>query len=494
MALRTRAAVLAAVGITLLLGAWVLSTAPFNSPDEASHYLRALSIANGTLLGPKVPYRNAAITPAQAAWAGHDTRGVFVPARLSPPNVRCLNGSHDTLAGGCIEAAYTGDYAPLPYLLPAAALSASRDATTGLWLARVASALPSLGFIILAIVFASGGGGWALVGLLAAITPMVLFVSSVVNPNGLEIAASLAFAAGLLRLARDRRPPPGWVWAAVSLSGAVVVLSWQLGPVFAAADLALALALLSREQLAALLDRHRKQVLATGLALITAVALYFVYGISSGLSHASVSFRPVRANLQQGLDQLGPAIHDAVGLFGLLMIHLPTSMYWIWWLLILALCGAAMLISERRNRIVLALTVLVAAAFPIFFYAWVYRLTGFALQGRYVLPLLALPPMLAGELLGRSGRLRGRGRGPLLAAAIAVMALLQLGAWWINARHWAGGRHALWFLGHPTWSPPLGWWPWTSMALVGTAALLGAATVQLRGEPAHSRTPKRAHW
>ena len=76
---------------------------------------------------------------------------------------------------------------------------------------------------------------------------MVLFVSSVLNPNGLEIAACLAFAACVLRIARGAVPS-----ADVGLGGVGGerrgAIAWQLGPVFVIADLALGAALLGPER------------------------------------------------------------------------------------------------------------------------------------------------------------------------------------------------------------------------------------------------------
>ena len=221
----------AALAIALLLGAWLFSTFPFNAPDEASHYLRALSITNGKLLGPKIPYTAPSpITPQERQWTSANTRAVEVPTNLSPPIITCAaHNQPDTAPGGCVEESYTGNYPPLPYLLPAAALAVSSDTADALWLARVGSALPCLAFILLAFMFAARGGPWPLFGLAVALSPMTLFVSSVVNPNGLQVASSLAFAAGLLRVVRDPETTSRGEVAAIAVSGGAVVLAGSWG-------------------------------------------------------------------------------------------------------------------------------------------------------------------------------------------------------------------------------------------------------------------------
>lgn len=108
--------------------------------------------------------------------------------------------------------------------------------------------------------------------------------------------------------------------------------------------------------------------------------------------------------------------------------------------------------------------------------------SGYALQGRDLLPLFALVPLLAGEVLLRRGAplpwavLLGR----MLLPAVAV---IQLAGWWINSRrHAVGTAGPLWFVGHSTWHPPHGWIP--SMLLVGAgAAALALAAVIRPVEP-----------
>jgi hypothetical protein len=73
---------LAPFGLAMLLAAWAVATRPFDAPDETSHYLRALTIANGQLLGPKVPYRSRRLTRFQLSFVQADARSLRVPTRL----------------------------------------------------------------------------------------------------------------------------------------------------------------------------------------------------------------------------------------------------------------------------------------------------------------------------------------------------------------------------------------------------------------------------
>ena len=62
------------------------------------------------------------------------------------------------------------------------------------------------------------------------------------------------------------------------------------------------------------------------------------------------------------------------------------------------LIGAISLGNLRERRLVVTVALL-GLAFPVLFYAWVDRFTGFGLQGREVLPVLMLIPLVGG--LGR---------------------------------------------------------------------------------------------
>ena len=336
-----------------------------------------------------------------------------------------------------MEATEVGNYQPLPYLLPALALKASNDSSTGLWLSRLASAIPCLAFILLAVAMLWNGTSSSVLGLLIAITPMVLFVSSVMNPNGLELGACLAFAASVLRIARAPSPSraPAWVWVGLAVSGAVAILAWQLGPVFVMGDLALGVVMLGPPGLSQLRRSGGRHFRHSAFTLIAAAILCLIYSLASGVSHSTFGLSPISQSLHAGLSQLDPVLRDSVGTFGSLTVH---------WL------GAG------RDRWLLAATVVLASAFPVLFYAWVYRFTGFGLQGRCLLPVMVLIPLLAGEMIHqRLGRLSSpRSADLLLGGAAALIAVFQAYAWWFNAKAAAGAPHTDRFYAHALWSPP----------------------------------------
>jgi hypothetical protein len=466
-------AVVLAVGLVLLIGAWEAATMPFDAPDEASHYVRAISLTNGVVLGPKVvygPYPKS-LSPTQQAWANLDTRAVRVPATMLPGDIGCIDRRPDV--GSCLVADPNGNFPPLGYALPAAALGVSHNVTVGLWLSRTASALQSAAFLVLAVWLLWEGSTWSLLGLLAAVTPMVLFVSSILNTSGIEIAACLAFGASVLRITRDPEAAGVAVWAAFAASGVVGMLTGPIGIAFVAGWLVVMAVLAGRQRLRRLLSLRRFQV--SMIALVAAAVVTEIYTKIAGFS-GQIGFTPIRSSLRGGLSQLGPVLQDAVGHFGALTVLPPRPVLWVWWLLVVALIIGAMAVGGRRVRIGMPILVVLALAFPVLFWAWIDRYSGFGLQGREVLPALLIIPLVAGELISRRQVVFTSHRSAhlLLGAVVALIAVLQAYAWWYSARA-AAGPHRLRFYLHSTYVPPGGWWPWIAGAAAGTVALLAFA-------------------
>jgi hypothetical protein len=348
-----------------------------------------------------------------------------------------------------------------------------------MWLSRAASLLPVLAFIALALILSGPVIGWRTVGLMGAITPTVLFIGSVTNPSGLELAANLAFIAALLRLRRDGPDLAWWCWAAVIASGIATILAWQLGPVFAALDLTACAALMGRDRRRLWSERPR-HVLGALLVLIAAAVAFVVWGALSGVLHSTVSFSSGVSGLSVGEAQLLPTLKGAVGTFGLYSVFLPSAIVDLWWLAVIALIAGGWWFGTRRERIVLSLATLAGIALPIVFFTYSYQRSGFGLQARYVLPALALIPMLAGDAIDhRTQRSHGRRSAAWLGhaarVAVAALAILQLYAWWFNAHAWSGTNALI--LHHSQWSPPAGWTPWLAAAALGAIAILASATV-----------------
>jgi hypothetical protein len=124
----------------------------------------------------------------------------------------------------------------------------------------------------------------------------------------------------------------------------------------------------------------------------------------------------------------------------------------------------------------------------VIFYALVIRRTGGGLQGRHVLALLVVLPVLAGEALYRNReRIRADWLQLLSVAIPLAVAVMQVSAWFLNAKRYAvGASGPTWFLDRAGWAPPAGWWLWLALAATG-GACLAALPLTVRSQRPHPR-------
>ncbi len=479
----------------LLLVAWSVGNPPFAGPDESAHYVRAVGLASGQLLGARTSFSLASDPdrdPLRIAWKNQSARAYRLPQGLSPKGWNC-KWTDATVPATCqLDAparpaaatakTYVGTYLPVPYLPSGLAARAASNPANADRLARLASAAVCAGLLGLALFLLwDGASGLSLLGPVVAATPMVVYVCSTVNPSALEIAAGLAFAAAVVRLSRPPYGSPAQ-WLAFAACGALLVLSRTTGPLWLAFLLITGGALGGVAAARAAVRRHRRAAVAACGAVLAALVLNRVWEAAYG-AHLTVSLRPL-SSLSAGVDQLPPTFQQEIGVFDYLEIGMPFFAYVMWWALVCALVTIALLVGTLRQRLVLLGALAGAVIVPVLFYASVYRFTGFGLQGRYFLPIAVAVPVLAGEIVLREHEsLVGLSARRLLLWFTSIAALVHLVAWLVNARRFATGLGGpAWFVPDAAWSPPLGWWPW----LVAAAA---AVPVFVLGAHSACRAP-----
>ncbi len=484
----------------VLMGAsWLMASPPGSPFDEGAHYVKAIGAGHGDLLGdpyaPSAAQRRAFLRGAGTAdvarlarqshgraarWQSRTTRQFDVPSELVAPAFGCTYFGRET-TGACLDrprrrpsggpvASYAGTYQPYVYVPAGLALRAAGSPQTALRLGRAAILAISVGLLVTAVwlLWNPVAPGVSLLGLVAAVTPMVLFVSSVLSPSGPEVAGAVCFAAALLRLRREGEPPR-WIWAAAGVSGAVLASARALGPAFVAL-LVVSVALLG--------GARPRLTRATAAAAVAVVAA----GIAGAAWELANQPRPSPSGTGVA-DAIGPSLanlptlfRQAVGVFGALDAPMPAVGHLGWLALLAALTVAAVAVGARRDRA--AICWLLAAALVVTMaMSVVYREIG-PLQGRYALPYLVLVPLWLGEVLYRR---RARLPAGFVAGAFALATAVQALGWLANGRRFAVGQNGSWlFPLDAGWSPPLGWIPWTIVAGLALGAYLAAGLLAAR--------------
>lgn len=490
-----------------LLGlAWAITNPAFAAPDEAAHYLRAVGISSGHLVGTPARDANPALTTKQRAWSDQAARAVSVPPGLTPGGrAPCMSGQPGTSAACSVqvtrsrttsrEVTSVGTYQPLPYLLPAAVLRAADNAERSNRLGRLATL--ALWWALLSaatwLLWDAAAGAVSLLGLLVAVTPQAVFVGSSLTGSSLEIAASIAFLAALLRVAREPERPPPAAWVVVGLAGAALALSRSPGPVWVALDVVVWTALAGRATLMRVWRAHARSATLAGATVLVGIGLNRWWEARYG-PRVEAAARPPWESLKAGRRVLVDAADELVGNFGYLDTPLGAAGVATWAVLAGAVVAWGLVVAHGRQRWALLLAVAVAVLGPIYLFAAVTRFTGFGLQGRHVLAIVATVPLVAGEVIRRRAAFRPvPWTRPAVAVVAAGVGVVQVLAWWVNARRYAVGTDGpWWFLGQPAWSPPGGWWPWGVMVTCSGAALALSPWVAASPRTGRRRSRSRA--
>lgn len=529
--------VLLVAGFGVLVIAFLVGEPPFAGPDESAHYYRALSLTTDGLVGEPVALpQPARLSPRQAAVVGQEVRLVTVPAGLRTGNATChVNRPHESAAclllgdgaapvpaGASRVDTPVGTYPPLAYALPGLAARLGGDAVVAVTLAAAASAATCLALLAaaVALLWRADAGPACLLGILVATTPMALSTAASMNPSGPEIAAAIAFGAATIALGRapaagreaggvarsagavrpaDAARSPGAAWAVVAAAGVVLVLSRSVGPAWLAVHLGVLVVWVGPRKLwRGLRDRPGAAVGAAavlGLALVAAVAWQVVLG---------TDVAPAPGALAGALRAAWPAARtalarDAVAVFGYLEYGLPALALRAWQALVVGLIAIALAVGRGRRFVLLAVSV-GAVLTPLVLEAGLLRHTGFAVQGRHVLAVLVLVPLLAGELVaeraavatpvptvaGRVAAVIRRLGPPVVTVAVG---LVHLVAWYAVAHRGAVGIDGpWWFLGRSAWSPTpgYGWWALAAGSGAALVALAGLGSVCAKRQAAQT--------
>ena len=418
---------LATLILFTLVGVWSLSTPIGSVGDEPSHIVKAAGTLRGQLLGTDVASNpNPALrqyelpAPFAALTRPCYSKRLSIPAGCAPP----LTTSTKTVPA----LSYVARYPPAYYALVGLPTLFGSSLWT-MYFMRLVSALASSVMLGLAFAVAATWSRSRLltVGIALASTPLVIYYASVVNPNGLEIAASIGAWTCLLVASTMDDAPPNALLACAAGSLAVLEVTRTLSVFWAVLAVLTAVAL-APQRWRALWRRVWLRWAALGLGLVAVLSVTWVVlakstetaagkPYPSHLSHLSV--------LAFDLGRFGGAhgyLQQLIGVTGWLELPTPavTDAFWIagaggLWLLGLAL-------GRRLEIAVFLLVPVFMVVFPIALNVDHDHDLGFIWQARDGMPLFVAVPILASLVVSRRTQL-DRSRFPLVVASCTALGL-----------------------------------------------------------------------
>ncbi|HUC04862.1 MAG TPA: DUF2142 domain-containing protein [Acidimicrobiales bacterium] len=496
-----------------LLGlAWAFGNPPGGSPDEIATYSKAMGTAFGEL-------RPGPVSPAPPHATGNEifnaaALGWFtIPQRFFPDERWGCTSTDGEIAAVCLKrpiapgvvpvyrlkpvpqvVTYVAHYPPIIFGVSGLVARLGGRATDALYLGRLADMTISVAMLLLA--FSLSRGRWMLAGVLAAASPMVVFMASSFNPSGVEVASGVAFGVATTVLAR--RQPTRWDWWAFALSGSVLAVARQFGWVWVVSDLVFLFVLLGPKKFYGLLVagrfRVRWPVIVVGLFSLSTLLwdVFAEHAVHADLHQAA-------HNVSAAITQLWTMVDQFVGIFGWANVPLPNVVVHVALVTYACIALAGLVLGRWREKAAWA------AFFALGFVETLYMDTalqipyGFGVQARYVMPLSALLLVYGGSVLDiriQSLTLHPRARPPGALRRLTLVAVgrvvplvlsaayvgLQFEAWLQNSHDSAVGLHGSWdFFTRSSWAPRTGWTVLLVMAALGTLlALAGAVLFSVR--------------
>ncbi len=486
--------------------AWAISNPLLAVPDEPAHVTKAVSIWYGQFTGetPK-PGTGLRTYRLPAKW---DLRTPCYAFHWDQGPTSC--GPLMSADGHVTEvSSYAGSYPPLYYALVGwpGRLFASN---AGIVLMRLVSALLCSAFLAGAVkaLQQAISAAWALVGVLVAATPMTLFLSGSVNPNGFEICTATALWACLLALGRRAEVAGGGrarldgvdrnLLIGAVVAGTACAFTRPLSGPFVGVVVVLAATSVGWSTLRALARSRAVVIGLVALAGLCLVALAFSWatglfsGVNGGTVIGGIPWPAATSHWSVVVGYTPVYLQEMLGLFGWLDTPISNLVLYGWLGLVFALAAGSLLLSRLRQNLALALTVVATLAIPVVLQAPLNGSGSLVWQGRYILPIAVGIPLLAVLGIGRGvHRLDGGGRSLAVGVAAGAGLLDAYALYWNLHRYTVGfTSHAI-DLSRGAWQPHGGWRVWVALMVVAAAVAVTMVAVGAddpAAEPARETT------
>lgn len=476
--------------LSALITLWILATPLMAYPDEPAHTIKAAAVARGQFFpGPGESYGNGIHVQVPSYIANVDSQRCFAFLKEMPAGCAPAIPVGDTYT--TIGVTSAGLYNPFYYWfvgLPSLFMSGA----PAIFAMRIVSGLMSAAFYAAGFTALSRlrHPKWPMVAAAVATTPMVFFLATGINPNSLEVAASMAAFCGLVSVLENSRQlhlaRPGIL--AVGVSAATLANTRNVSLLWLLCGAIVACLFFRGADIVAIF-RNRLLLIVAGLSAI-GVALGVIWNFimltappsageaPAGISNAVEGLRPSNAFATM-LDRSFDFVNQYIGVAGWLDAPVPQAVLMFWNMLLIALLLLVFLMRPARLQLGFWAAIGMLAVVPALVQAALVTSSGFIWQGRYSLPLFAIAVISAGLAL----RFR-KFHANLISRRVAKILL-----WATCAAHVYGFVYILrryvvgipdfanWLVmfTKPDWQPPLSWEVLTllfAVALVVAAAQL----------------------
>lgn len=456
----------------LLASLWAVATPLMAYPDEPSHTIKAAAVARGQFM----------VQEGQSF--GHGVH-VQVPSYIANLSAQTCTAFKREVTASCAPAIPTNDnyltlgvtsaglYNPMYYWLvglPSLVLTGT-PALLGM---RIVSALLATAFLAAGLTALTRlrRPKWPVTAAAVALTPMVFFLSSGINPNSLEVAATMAVFCGLLVCLENARQltrvKPAIV--TVGISAAVLANTRNVSLVWLLVAFIVAVSFYGFRRLWSLFRDRRVLtaiaciVVGMGLGMLWIVLMLFAPGSTAaapeGISNLVEGVPPHQAFLTM-MDRAFDFVAQYIGVMGWLEVPAPQAVIQFWSMLLILALLVPFVARPRRNAVGFWIALGALALVPAVIQAGLISTVGFIWQGRYNMPLFMITVIAAGMAIRFRSFNATPGFQSLARVVITVGGIAHLYTFVYVLRRYVVGLRDIsnWqvMITNPGWQPPFGW-------------------------------------
>lgn len=475
---------------SLLTSTWSIAQPLFVGPDEPAQVIWAYSLDHATAQGATTQlhaaFENVKV-PASLA-ASQENENCFLTVNSQPANCAKPIGNDTHLVGA---QTHFSQYPPLYYGLVGVS-TFFMHGSGSVYLMRIFSALLTSLMLSIALFAAIqwSTNRWLRFGVIAAASPQVLFLGSIVNPSGLEVSSALALYTVLFLLLTEEggRNNIRAQQTLFCLAG-VFALARPLSLMYLGIAGALGVLCFGFKPTVVFWKSSRtvrRGVIFASLSAVIAALWILTHKSFKAIPSTSLSLVTPGESTGQLLRWVfkfvGGWFHETIGFFGWLDTMMPLRYYQLYEVVLVIGFALALVVSNWRFRLGLLSLAILTYFLPVAIVMLHVRHLGVVWQGRDELPLVVGLWIFVLGSIGFTGHVPNLQRTARGALAL-FFGLSYLFTFYEVLRRYSVGLHGsrFFFLHGALWHPPV---PILALLIVNGLILLTLGTVVVTKDPA----------